>query len=131
MAELPDEAKELLRKPTLAHVATLMADGAPQSSPVWIDVDGDVVTFSTKEGRLKPENLRRDPRVAISAVDPDEPTRQVLIRGRVTEITTEGAAEQADELTKKYMGIDKYPFDQPGDVRLRVRVEPERVMFRG
>jgi PPOX class probable F420-dependent enzyme len=108
-----------------------MADGAPQTSPVWVDVDGDVVTFSTKEGRLKPKNLRRDPRIALSAVDPDNPERQLLVRGRVTEITTDGADEQADQLAKKYMGLDKYPYDQPGDVRLRVRVEPDRVMMRG
>lgn len=125
MATIPEEARHLLTDPNIAHAATLMPDGSPQVSPVWIDVDGDTVLFNTAEGRVKPKNLRRDPRVAISVADRENPYESLLIRGRVEEVTPDGADEHIDSLAKKYMGVDEYPFRQPGEVRLVVRVAPE------
>lgn len=127
MAEIPTEARHLLEGRTFAHVATLMADGAPQVSPVWIDVEDGTVAFNTAEGRLKPKNLRRDPRVAISVTNPENPYESLLIRGRVTELTREGADDHIDALAKRYMGVDEYPLRQPGEERLIVRIQPERV----
>jgi len=131
MAELSDKAREILEKKTFVHVGTLMGDGAPQVSPVWVNVDGGDVIFNTAEGRIKPQNLQRDSRIALSAIDPDDDYKSVLIRGKVTEITEEGADEHINSLAKKYMDVDEYPFRQDGEVRLIVRVEPEREMLMG
>lgn len=127
MAELTAEVKELLDKPVFAHVATLMSDGSPQVSPVWIDYQGDDVLINTAEGRLKEQNLRADGRVAISLVDPDNPYSNLLIRGRVKEVTQEGADSNIDALAKKYLGADEYPLRQPGEVRVKILIEPEKV----
>lgn len=127
MAEIPAKAKHLLEGKTFAHVATLMEDGAPQVSPVWIDEEDGLVVFNTAEGRLKPKNLRRDPRVAISVTNPENPYESLLIRGKATELTREGADEHIDALAKRYMEVDEYPLRQPGEERIVVRVKPEKV----
>lgn len=127
MAEIPAEAKHLFEGQTFAHVATLMADGSPQVSPVWIGLDGDLVVFNTAEGRLKPENLKRDPRVALSITNPENPYESILVRGKVVEITQEGADADIDALAKRYMGVDEYPLREPGEVRAIVKIEPEKV----
>lgn len=126
-AEIPAAAMHLLEGRNFAHVATLMEDGSPQVSPVWIDHEDGLVVFNTAEGRVKPRNLRRDPRLAISITDPDNPYENLLIRGRAVEIDKEGADEHIDALAKRYLGVDEYPGRQPGEVRLIVRVKPERV----
>jgi PPOX class probable F420-dependent enzyme len=127
MAEIPNEATHLLKGKHFAHVATLMPDGSPQVSPVWVDVEDGQVLFNTAEGRLKPKNLRRDPRVAISIVDDENPYENVLIRGRAVELTQEGADDHIDALANRYMGVDEYPLRQPGEERVIVRIEPEKV----
>ncbi len=127
MAEIPPAAQHLLAGKSFAHVATLMEDGSPQVSPVWIDFEDGLVVFNTAEGRLKPRNLRRDPRVAISVTDPENPYESLLIRGRAVEMTQEGADEHIDALAKRYMGVDEYPLRQPGEERVIVKIEPERV----
>lgn len=127
MAALTDDVREILDKPVFAHVATLMADGSPQVSPVWIDHEGDDLVINTAEGRLKAENLRADGRVAISITDPENPYSNVLIRGQVRELTHEGADENINALAKKYLGEDEYPFRQPGEVRVKVLIEPRKV----
>jgi PPOX class probable F420-dependent enzyme len=104
-----------------------MADGSPQVSPVWIDVEDGVILFNTAEGRLKPDNLRRDARVAISVVDQENPYESMLIRGTVTEMTQDGADEHIDALAKRYMGVDEYPLRQPGEERVIVKIEPEKI----
>lgn len=131
MAQTPDEAREILNKKGFAHVATLMEDGSPQVIPVWVDFEGDELLINTAEGRLKTDNLRRDERVALSVTDPDNPYQAVLVRGRVNEMTHEGADEQADSLAKKYLDEDSYPFRQPGEQRVKVRIEPEQVTVGG
>ncbi len=127
MAEIPAEAQHLLGGKNFAHVATVMEDGSPQVSPVWIDSEDGLVLFNTAEGRLKPKNLRRDPRVAISITNPENPYESLLIRGRAVELTHEGADEHIDALAKRYMGVEEYPLRQPGEVRVIVKVQPQRV----
>src|SRR4051794_25467812 len=126
-ARIPRKAREILRKKSFAHVATVMPDGSPHVTPVWVDVDGDEIVINTAEGRMKPRNLRNDPRAAIAAVDPDNPYDAVIVRGRVSEMTHEGADEHIDALAQKYLDEDRYPFRQPGEKRVKVRIEPEHV----
>jgi len=116
MKKLPEAWKALLQKPVFVHLSTLMPDGSPQSSPVWIDLEGETLLINSAEGRLKDKNMRRDPRVAISVVDPDKPYQHLTIRGRVTEITKQGADDAINRLAKKYLGKDVYSFRQPGEV---------------
>ena len=127
MAELDEKVRSFLDRKVFAHVATLMPDGSPQVSPVWVDHDDTHVIFNTAEGRYKTENLEKDGRVAISILDPDNPYTHLLVRGKVTELQREGAKEHADAMAKKYMGVDEYPFLQPGEVRVIVVIEPEKV----
>lgn len=127
MAEIPAEAKHLLEGTHFAHVATLMEDGSPQVSPVWIGAEDGLIVFNTAEGRLKPKNLRRDPRVAVSITNSENPYENLLVRGKVVEVTHDGADEEIDALAKRYMGVDEYPLRQPGEVRVRIKIEPEKV----
>ena len=129
--EIPTLARDLIEGKNFAHIATLMADGSPQNTPVWIEIDGNNIVFNTAEGRVKPRNLRRDPRVAISVTDAENPYRAAFIRGRVVGITPEGGDASIDSLAKKYMGVDSYPFRQPGEVRLVITVEPDHVSTMG
>jgi PPOX class probable F420-dependent enzyme len=99
-------------------------------TPVWVDVDGDDILVNTLKGRLKDRNLRRDQRVAISIPDPETPTVALIVRG-TAELTEEGALEHTDELAKKYLGEDTYPWHQPGDERVLIRIRPERVLLYG
>lgn len=122
-ASLSEDLLALLRKPLLIHVATVMADGTPQSTPVWVDTDGEHVLFNTAKGRVKHRNILRNPAVALSFVDDENPYRMVEIRG-TAEVVEDGADEHIDYLTKKYLNQDTYPFRQPDEVRVIVRVRP-------
>src|SRR3954447_6933502 len=125
--KLTDSAKDILSKQTFAHLATLMPDGSPQVTPVWVDFEDDKVLINTAEGRTKPRNMRNDPRVALSATDPDNPYEAVIIRGQVDEMTHEGADEHIDAMAKKYLDRDKYPFRQSGEQRVKIYIQPEVV----
>lgn len=125
-ASLSDDVLALLRRPLMAHVATVMPDGTPQSTPVWIDTDGTDVLFNTAKGRVKHRNLLQNPAVALSFVDDENPYRMIEIRGRA-ELTEEGADEHIDAMARKYLGQDSYPFRQPGEERIIVRVSPTAV----
>jgi PPOX class probable F420-dependent enzyme len=127
MATIPEQYRDLFTKKAFAHLATVGADGAPQVTPVWVDFDGTHVRFNTAKGRVKVRNLGRDPRVALSIQDPDNPYRYVQVRGRVVEATERGADAHIDALAKRYLGQDKYPFRQPGEVRVMYKVKPESV----
>jgi PPOX class probable F420-dependent enzyme len=127
MAAIPDAAKHLFENKDFAHVATVNKDGSPQVSPVWIGSDGDLVTFNTAEGRVKTDNLHRDERVAISIHAQDNPYENLIIQGKVVEITQDGADEDIDALAKRYLDADSYPFRQPGEERVIVKIEPEKV----
>ena len=125
---IPAAFRDLLDEKTpLAHLATVMPDGSPQVSPVWFDVEGDRIRINSARGRAKDRNMERDARVALSIVDPDNAYRCVMIRGRVVEITESGADAHIDALTKKYLGLDSYPFRQPGQTRVIYVVQPDRV----
>lgn len=130
MATIPEEAIPLLEGQHLAHVATLMADGSPQVTPVWIGHEGDIVTFNTAKGRLKEKNLKRDPRVAISIIDSENPYVPLVIQGEAVEITEEGADDDINGLAKRYLDEDVYPFRQPGEERLIVRIKPDKATYR-
>jgi PPOX class probable F420-dependent enzyme len=127
MAAIPDDAKHLFENKDLAHIATLNADGSPQVSAVWVGLDGDLVSFNTAAGRVKPKNLTRDGRVAISIAGQENPYESLIIQGKVVEITQDGADDDIDALAKRYLDADSYPFRQPGEERLIVKIEPEKV----
>ena len=129
MKKLSEGAAQLLLDKNLAVVGTIRRDGTSQLTPVWIDYDGENVVFNTAEGRAKPRNIRRDPRVSVFVVDRNDPYAWVSVTGRA-EMTTEGADEHIDKLSEKYTGRTPYASRAPGEQRLLVRVRPERVTER-
>ena len=128
---IPDKYRDLFTKRAFASLATLMPDGRPQVTPVWCDLDGDYVIFNSAKGRQKDRNVRRDPRVSLAIIDPDNPYRYLEIRGRVVEITEEGSDALIDKLAKKYLGVDKYPYGQSGEVRVTYKIQPEHTNMMG
>ena len=128
---IPDQYKDLLQKKAFAHLGTLMKDGSPQVTPVWFDDDGAHIRVNTAKGRWKDKNMRNRPKVALSILDPDNPYRYMQIRGTVAEVTENGADAHIDSLAKKYLDQDKYPFRQPGEVRVIYKITIERVNAMG
>ena len=124
--KLPDSAKKLLQDKAYGHVVTVGANGRPQTTMVWVDAEGDEVLFNTAEGRKKQQNLRRDPKVIISVQDRNNPQAYLLVHGTAT-ITEAGADAHIDKLTKRFLGIEKYPYRQPGEKRVMVRVAVDRL----
>lgn len=127
MATIPAEYHDLFERETIAHVATLMPDGAPHVTPVWIDHDPEAghLLVNTERGRRKALNVERDPSVGVSMTDPEDPYRRLSVMGVVAEATTEGAREHIEALSQRYTGG---PY--PGEIRTeRVlwRIRPERV----
>ncbi len=129
MAEnpIPDKYLDLFEKRAFAHLATLMPDGSPQVTPVWVDFDGTFVLVNSAKGRQKDLNMKRDGRVALCILDPDDPYRYLQVRGHVVEITDQGAEAHIDKMAKKYLGRDVYPNRTPGMVRLIYKIKPEKV----
>jgi PPOX class probable F420-dependent enzyme len=125
-AKLSPGVRKLFEDPNLVHVATLMPDGSPQASPVWVDLDGDRIRINSAEGRAKVRNLRRDPRVALSIAAPSG-YPSAYVRGRVMELTHDGADDHIDALAKKYMGVDRYPLHRADQQRVTIIIEPEHV----
>jgi PPOX class probable F420-dependent enzyme len=130
-ADIPENYQDLFQKKAFASLATLMPDGKPQVTPVWCDFDGKHVLVNSAKGRVKDRNMRRDPRVSVALIDPDNPYRYLQLQGRVVEITEDGAEQHIDKMAKKYLGQDKYPFKQPGEVRVLYKIEPERTQTMG
>ncbi|HXZ43326.1 MAG TPA: PPOX class F420-dependent oxidoreductase [archaeon] len=126
-ASIPEKFRDLLTKKAFAHLATLMQDGSPQVTPVWFDYDGTHVRINSAKGRVKDKNMRRNAQVALAIQDPENPYRYLALRGRVEEITESGADAHIDTLAKKYLGQDRYPYRQPGEVRVMYRIRPDRV----
>ena len=118
---------KLLQEPAYCQIATLMPDGSPQITQVWVDTDGEHILINTAEGRQKELNVRRDPRVAVNVVDPANAWRIAMIRGRVVDVTTAGADQLIDELAKKYLNEDAYPFRRPEEVRVTLKILPEKI----
>jgi PPOX class probable F420-dependent enzyme len=128
---IPSSHVDLFKKKAFASLATLMPDGHPQVTPVWVDYDGRYVVINTAQGRQKDKNLARDGKVAVSVMDPDNPYRYLEVRGRVAERTLNGADQHIDAMAKKYLGQDKYPFRQPGEVRVIYKIEPQHTTSMG
>jgi len=129
---IPSEYMDMLDKVTFWHVATTGPAGEPQSSPVWAGHDEEGhVTFSLTKGRQKYRNLQASPAIALSTTDPDNPYRYLEIRGSVARIDDDPDNAFIDSMAKKYMGVDAYPFHQPGDERVVVRVKPEHATYMG
>lgn len=129
--EIPEKYLDLFQKKALASLATVMEDGTPQVTPVWCDFDGAYVRVNSAKGRVKDKNMRRNPHVALSIYDPDNPYRYLEVRGKVEEIDEKNADSHIDSLAKKYLGQDKYPFRQPGEVRVTYKIKPERFSCMG
>ena len=128
---IPEKFLDLFDKKAFANLATVMPDGSPQVTPVWVDFDGSHVIVNSARGRQKDKNMKRNPAVSLALSDPENPYRYLEVRGRVAEITEEGASEHIDKMAKKYMGVDKYPGRQPGEVRVLYKIEPLRVTSMG
>jgi PPOX class probable F420-dependent enzyme len=124
-------AEELLKAKNFCHVATLRADGSVHGVPVWVDVQDGRPVVNTAEGRVWLRNLERDPRVTLTVANMENPYEYLEVRGRVAERTHDGADEHIDALAKKYLDKDSYPFRQPGEQRVIVRVEPEHAKVWG
>jgi PPOX class probable F420-dependent enzyme len=126
---IPAEFMDLFEKPSFAHLATLMPDGTPHVTSVWVDFDGRYIIVNSARGRLKDRNMEARPSVAIEIPDPENPNRYLAVRGRVHSITEEGADEHLDQLARRYLKRDRYPESMrfPGEVRRIYRIDPERV----
>lgn len=131
MASIPEAFADILSKPTFVHLATRGKDGNPQVSPVWVDQEGEFIVVNSAKGRVKDRNMRGSDRVALSATDPDNPYRALIIQGKVVKITEEGADEHIDKMAKKYLGKDKYPFRSADEVRVKYFIEPLSVATMG
>jgi PPOX class probable F420-dependent enzyme len=132
MVEIPAKYLDLLQeKTTFANLATIMPDGTPQVTPVWFDYTNGKIRVNSAKGRVKVRNMKEGAPVALSILDPDNAYRYIQIRGRVGHVTEEGADAHIDSLAKKYLGKDKYPFGQPGDVRVTFEIEPSKVQVMG
>ena len=127
-----DQYRDLLSdKKAFANLATLMPDGSPQVTPVWFDYVGGAIRVNSARGRVKDRNMKEGAPVALSILDPDNAYRYLQVRGKVRKVTEEGAFAHIDALAKKYLGQDKYPYHQPGDVRVIYEIEPERLSGMG
>ena len=125
MSTIPTDRADIPTKRSFAHVATIGPHGEPQSSPVWIDWDGTYLKFSQTKTRQKYRNLRRDPRIALSLHDSDQPYRYLEVRGRVVRIEEDKDNAFINKMAKKYLDEDVYPWAQPGEERIVIYVEPE------
>jgi len=127
MKPLSENAKKLIDAPNFATIATLMPDGSPQVAPIWVDREGDMIVINATESRQRTKNVRRDPRVAISIFDLKNPYSKIMVRGRVVEITKNGAEDHIDKLAMKYRGLAKYPAHDSKDPRVIIRIEPAHI----
>jgi PPOX class probable F420-dependent enzyme len=125
MAAIPEKYADLLKdKKAFANLATVMPDGSPQVTPVWIDYKNGMIRVNTAQGRVKARNMAEGAKVALAILDPDNPYRHIQVRGRVKRVTKDGADAHIDSLSKKYLGQDTYPYRQPGEVRIICEIEP-------
>src|SRR4051812_9880671 len=130
-AQIPEKYRDLFTKQAFAHLATVMPDGSPQVTPVWVDLENGFIRVNSAKGRLKDKNMRRNKNVALAITDPENPYRHIAVQGQVTDVTEQGADAHIDSLAKKYLGKDKYPFRQPGEVRVIYKIRPEKVSAMG
>lgn len=131
MAAIPEKSLDLFQKRAFAQLATLMPDGSPQVTTVWVDYDGQHIVINTVKGHIKDKNMRRDPRVGLDVVDPENPYRHLSVRGRVVDITEQGADAHIDKMAKKYLGKDTYPRRSAGEVRVIYKIDPNHAYLLG
>jgi PPOX class probable F420-dependent enzyme len=132
MEAIPEEYRDLFERKAFANFATVMPDGTPQVTPVWVGYDGTHLLINTAKGRQKERNVQQNPKVGLSILDPDDPYRFVSVRGEVEEVTEEGAVDHINELTKRYMDREEYPnLGEEGGPRVVVRIRPDRVVTGG
>lgn len=134
MAEIPEAYHDLFEKKSFGHLATMMPEGTPQVTPVWVDYDAERghVLVNTVRGRQKERNVERNPKVGIEIMDPDDAYRYVSVRGEVVEVTEDGAVEHIDAMTRRYFGQDEYPNKgEERGPRVVVRIDPDRVVTNG
>jgi PPOX class probable F420-dependent enzyme len=132
MVAIPEGFMDLMtQKKALANVATVMSDGSPQVTPVWFDFVDGMVRVNTAKGRVKARTMTQGAKVALAIVDPDNPYRYIQVRGVVAKVTEEGADTHIDSLAKKYLDKDKYPYAQPGEVRMMFEIEPQATQTMG
>ena len=124
---MDSKAEKLLNGKNLVFLATTMADGSPQVTPVWGNFEDSYILINTAEGRLKHKNILRDPRVAVSVVDVKNPLNMTSIRGKVVDILPDYDYKHADFLTMQYMGKETYPFKRPDEKRITLKIEPEKI----
>lgn len=125
---IPESYLDLFQKKSIAYLAIHMKAEDIMINPVWCAYDGENIVINSVQGRLKDRLMRQHPQVAICITDPDNPYRYVEVRGKVVEVTTEGADENIDHMSERYMGTKPYPYRKPGDVRVIYRVKPNRVI---
>ena len=130
-SKIPDQYLDLFQKKAFANLATLMPDGSPQVTPVWVDFDGTHVLINSARGRQKDKNMQKNGLVAMSILDPENPYRYLEIRGKVADITEEGADAHIDKMAKKYMGKDTYPYRRPNEVRVLFKILPSKTSQMG
>jgi len=132
MATIPESFSDLMRqKKAFANLATVMPDGTPQVTPVWFDYQNGLVRVNTAKGRVKARNMTEGAAVALAIMDPDNPYRYVGIQGHVVEMTESGGDAHIDKMAKKYLGKDSYPGRTPGEIRIIVKIAPDKVHTNG
>lgn len=127
---VPEEFHDLFESRALGHLATVMPDGSPQVTPVWIDFDGSHVFVNSAKGRVKSNNMEQRPVVAVEVMDGQSPYRYLAIRGRVVDVIDDQSADDhIDKMAHKYLGVDKYPTENraPGEVRVIYKIAPLKV----
>ena len=127
--QMTEPMSELFRGKNFGYLSTLMKDGSPQVTEIWVDFEDGNIIVNTAEGRLKHKNISRDPRIAICVVDHNNPYHMVIVRGRVVEQTKKGAEEHIDKLAKKYLNIDRYPSHSPSIKRVICKIKPEKMYY--
>lgn len=128
---LTEPVIKIIKDKNFVFLGTIMKDGRPQVSPIWIDIDdnNNILLFNTAQGRIKHKNISRDPRVSLSLVNKNNPYSMVTIQGTVIEQTTIGADEHIDKLAKKYLNIDRYPSHSPSIKRVICKIKPEKMYY--
>lgn len=126
MTDIPDKFRDLMGKKAFANVATVMADGSPQVTPVWFDYTDGKIHVNTAKGRVKARTMTQGAKVAVAIMDPDNAYRYVQVRGTVARATEDGAEQHIEQLSQKYLG-KPYPNRQPGEQRLMIEITPESV----
>ena len=127
MNKIPDSHIDILNKKSFAHVATVMPDGSPQVTPVWVDYDGSHIIINSARGRVKDRNMKVGAPVAVEIMDADNSYRYLQVRGKVAEVTEEGADASIDKLAKKYMGVDSYPGRNPNEQRVIYKISIDKL----